>query len=339
MSGIAGIYQLDGRPANTELIKQMIRSLAHRGPDAAGNWHDGAIALAHCMLHTTPESLLEVQPLQDETGDAVIIFDGRIDNRSDLKALLLSKGFAARTDTDAELVLEAYMCWGVGCPAKILGDFAFAIWDGRKRLLFCARDPMGIKPLYYYVDGKKFLFSSEIQALLKDTTIHIAPNLLFISQYMNGDFPERTTTLYRDIYKIPSAHYMVIDNGGIVRIERYCDISPKETIRYKTPQEYTNHFRDLFQEAVRCRLRVNGPVGILLSGGLDSSSIVCTGKMLVGKGLVSDNRIEAFSSVSNALAWPVAGEFFDERYYIESVLRMYGLQSNYYFYEDLTWTP
>lgn len=334
MSGIVGMYQLNGRPANTELLKQMLGLLAHRGPDAVGNWHDDAIALGHCMLYTTPESLLDMQPLQDKVGDAVITFDGRIDNRAELRELLLSKGIAVQTGSDTEIVLMSYRCWGEGCTEKILGDFAFAIWDGRKRLLFCARDPMGVKPFYYYFDGKKFLFCSEIQPLFKDTAIGIEPNQPLVKQYMKGDFFDRTATLYRDIYKIPSAHYMVVDGSGNIRTKRYWDFCPKTPIRYKTTREYTDHFLDLFQEAVKCRLRAIGPVGTLLSGGLDSSSVVCTGKLLAGKGLDSAGKLETFSAVSNTLTSPVAGEFFDERDYIQSVLRMYDLESNYFFYED-----
>ena len=336
MSGIAGIYQLDGRPANSALLKQMASALAHRRPDAVRHWHDGPVALAHCMLYTTPESLHELQPLRDETGQLVITFDGRVDNRDELRELLLSNGFPVHTDTDAKLVLEAYRCWGEGCAATILGDFAFAIYDGRKRLLFCARDPIGVKPFYYHFDGKKFLFSSEIQPLLRDMTMGLEPNVPLIRRYMKGDYSDRTATLYRGIYRIPPAHHVVIDSSGSMQSKCYWDVNPGATIHYETPGEYVAHFLQLFREAVRCRLRVIGPVGTLLSGGLDSSSIVCTAQRLMAEGLASDIRFETFSAVSNALPLSADGESFDERSYIESVLRMYDLQSNYYFYEDQT---
>ena len=134
MSGIAGIVELDGKPASVQVLGQMTSVLSHRGPDAVLHWNDGPVALGHCMLRTTPESLSEVQPLRDQLGDVVITFDGRLDNRDELRLLLLSKGFIAQTDTDAELVLKAYRCWDDSCPEKLLGDFAFAIWDGPRSL-------------------------------------------------------------------------------------------------------------------------------------------------------------------------------------------------------------
>src|SRR5476649_2651280 len=148
MSGIAGIYNLDGQPVDRARMQRMTDMMAYRGPDGMGCWIDGPVGLGHAMLHTTPESLREIQPLSDERSALCVTLDGRVDNRSELHAALQSKGQPLRTDTDAELVLQAYACWGEDCPQHILGDFAFAIWDGRNRKLFCARDALGIKPFY-----------------------------------------------------------------------------------------------------------------------------------------------------------------------------------------------
>lgn len=160
MSGITGIYHLDGRPVDPALLRRMTDIIGHRGPDGAGYWLDGPVGLGHRMLHPTPESLRETQPLLDETGNLCLTLDGRVDNREELRTALEDKGTKLRTDTDAELVLQAYECWGEECPKKIIGDFVFVIWDGRMRQLFCARDPLGVKPFYYYTDGRTFLYGS-----------------------------------------------------------------------------------------------------------------------------------------------------------------------------------
>src|SRR5687768_4359829 len=131
MSGISGIWNLDGRRVDPLLLKRMTDVISHRGPDGINHWVDGPIGLGHCMLHTTPESLHEKQPLIDEKGKICLILDGRVDNREELKGALESKNISLRTETDAELVLGAYECWGERCPEKILGDFAFVIWDDR----------------------------------------------------------------------------------------------------------------------------------------------------------------------------------------------------------------
>src|SRR3990167_8666785 len=128
MSGIAGIFHLDGRPADPALLHRMTEAMAHRGPDGAGHWSDGPVALGHRMLWTTPEALQEKQPLTDELGDLCLTLDGRVDNREELRQALEAGGLHLRTDTDAELVLRAYERWGEECPAHLIGDFAFALW-------------------------------------------------------------------------------------------------------------------------------------------------------------------------------------------------------------------
>ncbi|MGH7197718.1 MAG: lasso peptide isopeptide bond-forming cyclase, partial [Candidatus Omnitrophota bacterium] len=182
MSGIAGVLKLDGCPPNIELLGRMISALEHRGCDGARRWQEGAVALGHCALNSTLESFDELQPLEDPSGGAVVAFDGRLDNRGELISLLCSKVHFNPTKTDAELVLKSYLCWGEDCPRRILGDFAFAIWDKRKQQLFCARDPIGVKPFYYCFDGNKFLFCSEIQPLFKDATVHVEPNIPLIAR-------------------------------------------------------------------------------------------------------------------------------------------------------------
>jgi asparagine synthase (glutamine-hydrolysing) len=283
MSGIAGVYNLDGRPVDAALLRRMTERIAHRGPDGAGYWMDGPIGLGHQMLHTTPEALVEKQPFLNARGDLCLTLDGRVDNREELRAALEAHGAKLRTDTDAELVLQAYECWGEECPRRLLGDFAFAIWDRRQRQLFCARDILGFKPFYYYTDGRTFLFGSELPQLFEDTTIRREPNEGMIGEYLVMAVTSQEETLYRDIFRLPPAHVVSVQ-GGQLRKERYWTLDLAKQIRYRTDEEYAAHFFAVFKEAVRCRLRSHGAVGAHLSGGLDSSSVVCMAQGLYREG-------------------------------------------------------
>src|ERR1700674_2815168 len=149
MSGIAVIYNLDGRPADGLLLDRMLSAITHRGRDGTGRWIGGPVAIGHAMLHTTLESTRERQPLCDDT--LCLTFDGRVDNREELAGAFKSAGIEPKGDGDAELVLRAYQLWGVESPRRILGDFAYALWDGRNRQLLCARDPRGGSPPYNHL--------------------------------------------------------------------------------------------------------------------------------------------------------------------------------------------
>lgn len=320
MSGIAGVYNLDGRPADRGLLRRMTDAMEHRGPDGVGHWVQGPVGLGHRMLHTTPESLLEQQPLTDESGTLCLTLDGRVDNREELRAALDAKGIRFRDDTDAELVLRAYECWGEECPAKIIGDFAFAIWDGRQQQLFCARDIMGLKPFYYYSDGRRFLFASELHQILEDTSVPQEPNEGVIAEYLSGAEPSLQETLYQGIFQLPRAHALIV-RAGKVRKACYWDIDWSREIRYRSDEEYTQNFLEIFKEAVRCRLRSHRPVAAELSGGLDSSSIVSVAQWLFRQGLVENPGFETFS-----VAFP--GQPWDERLYFQEVVQKWDLQSN-----------
>ena len=320
MSGIAGIYDLDGRPVDPALLRRMTDVIAHRGPDGVGHWVNGPVGLGHCMLHTTPESLHEKQPLLDETGNLCLTLDGRVDNRDELRAALEAKGARLRTDTDAELVLRAYECWGEKSPEKILGDFAFVIWDERNRQLFCARDIFGLKPFYYHFDGLRFRWGSELPQLFVDLTVRREPNEGMIGEYLAWSITSQEETLYRDIFRLPPAHLLVIKCGRLTKV-RYWNIDPAKQVRYRTDGEYADHFFEIFEEAVRCRMRSNGPVGSHLSGGLDSSSVVSVAQWLYREGVVADRGFETFSLVFPGLRC-------DESAYIQTVVEKWGLRSN-----------
>lgn len=326
MSGIAGLYYLDGRRLDAALLGRMIDAIRHRGPDGEGHWEERCAGLGHRALHATPESVYEKQPMADEAGSCVIAADARIDNREELIAGLGVTGKPKERITDAELILRAYEAWGEGCPSRLLGDFAFAIWDGRTRRLFCARDPIGIKPFVYHFDGKTFLWASEAKQILEDGTVPREPNLTLIGRYLLNDGSEREETLYRGIYRLPPGHLLVVGEGGIRR-EPYWDVEPAREIRYPTDAEYAEHFLSLFREAVRSRLRTRGPVGAFLSGGLDSSAIVCMARALQEEGSVPNGALEAYSVVFETLPC-------DERRYIDQVVGKWRVPANYVVFEE-----
>jgi asparagine synthase (glutamine-hydrolysing) len=325
MSGIAGIYYLDGRPVERTDVERMVDSISHRGPDGSGVWTDGSVGFGHRMLWTTPESLHEKLPLTNKTGDLTITADARIDNRDELFSTLNFNGRPRDTITDSELILAAYEKWGEKCPEKLLGDFSFTIWDKRNQKIYCARDPIGIKPFYYYFKEGKFRWSSEPRAIFEDNSISKEPNLPLICLYLLNRFDEREETLYKDVFRLPPSHFMVLENGHL-RKGQYWDIDPNYSIRYKTDAEYAEHFLSLFKEAVRVRLRSYGPVGALLSGGLDSSSIVCTAQKLYQEKSIPKNEFETFSLVFDTFPC-------DERSYIKDLVQMWDLKANYITYE------
>jgi asparagine synthase (glutamine-hydrolysing) len=328
--GIVGVYYLDGCPVERTDVERMADSIVHRGPDGSGVWTDGSVGLGHRMLWTTPESLHEKLPLTSKSGDLTITADARVDNRDELISTLNFNGRPREGITDSELILAAYEKWGEQCPEKLLGDFSFAIWDKQKQKIYCARDPLGIKPFYYYFNGKKFRWSSEPKAIFEDKTILKEPNLQLICLYLLNRFNEREETLYKDIYRLPPSHFMVLENGQI-RKGQYWDIDPNHSIHYKTDTEYAERFLALFREAVKVRLRSHGPVGAMLSGGLDSSSIVCTAQKLYRENSVPNNGFETFSVVFDTFPC-------DERTYIDEVVRKWNIKINYITYEkNLSW--
>ena len=320
MSGLVGCFHLNEQPANAALIKRMLERIAHRGPDRSGSWISGPVGMGHVMLQTTPESLHERQPLTDETGMLCLTLDGRVDNREELRDALLAHGLTLRTDTDAELVLRAYQRWGDACPVKILGDFAFVIWDRQASRLICARDILGLKPLYYYTDGQVFLWASEMQALFDSPAVPQTPNEGMIGEYLASALTSNEETLWQGITRLPPAHTLVIESGR-TQLRRYWDIDPACAIRYRNDDDYAEHFHEVFQAAVRCRLRSHGPVAADLSGGLDSSSVVGMVQALVRDSSVPDRGFETFS-----LSFP--GRSCDEQPYINIVARQWNLKTN-----------
>ncbi len=320
MSAIFGIQHFDGRPVEHLGLERMGRALAHRGPDGSGIWCDGAVGLGHRMLRTTPESLSERLPFTDPSGHFVITGDARLDNRDELIAALGPSAQVSAQSGDTELILAAYRHWGERCPQKLLGDFAFAIWDRKKQSLFCARDHFGVRPFYYYFSPHRtFMFASEVKSLLSLPEVPRELNEVRVGDHLADVFADSECTFYRDILRLPPAHYLTVNSEG-VRTNCYWALDPSRELQLRSDDEYAEGFRQLFTEAVRSRLRSASPVGSMLSGGLDSSSITCVARGLLAN---EEQRLKTFSTVFDKVPR------CDEREYINAVLEMEGIDSNF----------
>lgn len=282
MSGIVGIFHRNGAPAEQALLQNLASFLAFRGPDASAIWLGGPIGLGHAMLRTTQESLGEQQPASLETR-FWIIADARLDSRTELVAELQNSGRKVRPNApDSELILHAYAVWSAQCVDHLRGDFSFAIWDARAKGLFCARDHFGIKPFYYAQRSDLFLFSNTLDCLRLHPDVSAKLNEAAIGDFLlfGLNYDEATTT-FRDIQRLPPAHCLTISVVG-ARVRRYWSPPTHGPIRYSNSGDYLEHFQALLQEAVADRLRTDR-VGILLSGGLDSSSVAAVAREVSAK--------------------------------------------------------
>lgn len=323
MSGIAGIVHRDGRPASPDAIARMSAAIAHRGNDASGVICVGPVALAHRMSWSTPESRRETQPLVRSAPGSWLVADARIDNRGELASLLRVP--EPSRITDAELIVRSYERWGRRCVEHIIGDFAFALWDDESRELFCARDPMGVKPLYYFESVNTFAFASEAKALFALEVVPREIDPLQVARFLEGTIGDRECTHFKGVRRLPAAHWIAMGCNRSSRAQ-YWRPDPEREVRYSSSGEYAEAFRDIFTEAVRARMRSVSAVGAALSGGLDSSSIVCTARELRRES--GGEPIHSFSLVFPSLPGNDL-RLIDERPFIESVVRAGGVIPTY----------
>lgn len=328
MSAITGIFYRDGREVDSELIKKMNDKLSHRGPDGSDFWYEGSIALGHQMLWTTQESLHENLPYHNKKAGLVITADARIDNREELSEELDIKD--KEDISDSYFILKSYEKWGEKCPEHLLGDFAFAIWDEKDEKLFCARDHMGVKPFYYYLDDKMFVFGTEIKSLFAIPGVPYKLNELKLGFFLpNKNIKDdKIFTFYEGILRLIPAYYASI-TVKTKRMKRYWKLDPNSDIVMDSEEDYIEAFLKIFKEAVNCRLRSALPIGFDLSGGLDSSSIVCMAKNILSNKSPQIN-LNTFSYVFDEFPQ------IDERFYIEKVINTGEIEANYIFADKIS---
>jgi len=274
MCGITGIYYFDkDRIVDPALVNAMSKALAHRGPDDEGIFLDKNVGLGFRRLSIIDLSPSGHQPMCNEDGTVWIIFNGEIYNFRELRPMLEKKGHRFKSGTDTETIIHAYEEFGAQCLDYLNGMFAFAIWDGRKQELFLARDRFGIKPLHYYHKNGIFAFGSEIKALLPIPQISHDIDYQALWNYFTLMQIPAPHTIYKDVRKFLPAQAMAVKADGSKRSWQYWDVNIEEDFS-KTEAQWVEELRDLFEKAMRRHLYADVPVGVFLSGGLDSSGVV-----------------------------------------------------------------
>ncbi len=273
MSGIAACLRLDGGPAEPGRLDPVLDALSAQGPDGRGSMADGPALLGHRLLAATPESLHEPMPFHHPESGCALTADLRLDSRDSLIAELGLAG-TGRVIGDGELVLHAWLRWGEACPEHLLGDFAFALWDPRTRRIFAARDHMGLKPLvWWHVPGRAFACASSARSLLHLPGLPVRLNELRLAEYL-VDFKgnDDVSTYFEDVWRLMPGHCLTVSDKG-VSTRCYWRPEPVEPVLGKSDAAYAEGLREVLTEAVQARLRCNGQVGSMLSGGMDSGSV------------------------------------------------------------------
>lgn len=264
MCGIAGFNWED-----KVLVKKMCDSLSHRGPDDSGTFVDKGVSLGHRRLSIIDLSKQGHQPMFNEDNTLAVVFNGEIYNFQSIKKDLISKGHRFKSSSDTEVIVHGYAQYGISILSKLEGMFAIAIWDRKKKRLVLARDRVGKKPLYYYKKNNLFIFASEIKSILIHEDVKREINMQCLSDYLSLRFSPGTSTMFKDIVKLPPASYLIYEKGK-TQIRSFWSMPP--FTHAHTPSE--DEVDELIEKAVEKRLVADVPIGVLLSGGLDSSAIV-----------------------------------------------------------------
>jgi asparagine synthase (glutamine-hydrolysing) len=252
----------------------MAARIAHRGPDQSGIYDDEEVTLGHQRLSIVDLSERGRQPMANADGSIVVVYNGEIYNFLEVRREMEGLGYTFRSDCDTEVIVQAYAAWGSACVERFNGMFAFAVWDARNAELFLARDRIGIKPLYYsfFEESGHLAFASEIKALIECPKLRrtISPESVY--QYIGFEFVPAPNTIFKHVHKLPPAHCLRWKRGEKVRVERYWRL--KVRAGRHTRQEYEQMMREFLERSVRRQLMADVPLGVFLSGGLDSSAIV-----------------------------------------------------------------
>ncbi len=281
MCGICGMFFTDStRRVQRDALVRMVQSIVHRGPDDEGFFVEKNVGLAMRRL-----SIIDIktghQPISNETGDVFIVFNGEIYNHARLRAELESKGHQYRTRSDTETIVHAYEEYGQQCVSRLHGMFAFVIWDRRKRVLFAARDRLGIKPFYYRWGDRVLLFGSEIKAILA----YAVPrefNHHALAEYLALGYISGSETMFAGVHKLPPGHTLELPEDGQLKLERYWHL-PMEVDHDLRPDAYfVQTYRELLERAVASHLMSDVPLGLFLSGGLDSSAVAALATKIRG---------------------------------------------------------
>jgi len=287
MCGISGILKLNGEKVSEAEITNLNNAVSHRGPDGFGVWHERNVALGHRRLAII-DLTTGAQPMWNIEKTIGITFNGEIYNYLTLRAELEAQGYKFATNSDTEVIINAYAHWGDSCVKHLRGMFAFAIVDLNRKRLFIARDHLGIKPLVYYHDDSVFAFASEIQALSQIPGVNLDKDLQAIDQYLWLQYIPAPRTIYKHMHKLAPGHYMSVTFAGEVsKPEKYWQIEFKPDNR-KSEADWIAELEQMLLDSVKGHMIADVPLGAFLSGGLDSSAVVAMMAQL------SDRPIKTF---------------------------------------------
>ncbi len=289
MSAQAGIFNFDGEPADKGLIEKLTATY-RQDSDSARAHYSGPMGLLYCAFSTTPESCVEHQPHLSDRGFA-ITWDGRLDNREELICQLNQTPSSLRTDV--AITAAAFERWGTGCFQRLIGDWALCVSDPINRTLILARDYIGIRHLHYYVTEKSVIWCTDLAPLVLLPGVSFTVNEEYIAGYL-ASYPDTSGTPYQEIRRVPPGHFVRIEPEKLI-IDRFWNLNPEQQTRYKTDGEYEDRFRFLFRQSVHRRLRSCSPIVAELSGGLDSSSIVCMADEILAQDCAGTPRLDTLS--------------------------------------------
>lgn len=285
MCGIAGVARTDGRAVAAQAVAAMSAMLKHRGPDSDGVWIDGPVGFAHRRLAIIDLSPGGHQPMGNETGDVVIVYNGELFNFQKLRVELESLGHRFHSNSDTEVIVHAYEAWGEACLERFNGQYAFAVWDSRRQRLFLARDRFGVKPLYYHFDGARLLFGSEIKAILAYPGVEAHVCYAALNEYFTFQNVLTDLTLFDGVRLLPSGCSLALDlapgNAPVQR--RYWDFSFAVAPLQISETDAADELYRLFTQAVSRQLVSDVPLASYLSGGMDSGSITAVASGQLGR--------------------------------------------------------
>ena len=324
MSGIFGIVRRDGEALEPSVLETMRRSTTDWGPDGSAVWRNGPAGLGQARLFSTPQARLERLPYVDPTRGIVFTAAARVDNREELGRLLGIPSPDHNDLPDSEFLWRAYLRWGEQCPARIFGDWAFAAWHPAERKLFLARDHFGNTSLFYCANARVFAFASGRQPLLDLNLTPIELDELYLAQILvswTAYHSERT--IHKPIRRLPPAHTITVQPDRL-EVRQYWRLEDTPELQLPSREQYVAAFTEVFDEAVRCRLRTNqeNPIGVTLSGGLDSGAVAATAAL---QSRPAGQRLMAFTSVPVADTQCYVGERFGDEFALaESTARFAG---------------
>jgi asparagine synthase (glutamine-hydrolysing) len=313
MCGICGKLNFDSQePLDGSIVQRMMDTISHRGPDGRGQYTSGPIGLGHLRLSIIDLSTGD-QPIYNEDGSVCVVYNGEIYNFLELRDELQARGHRFRSKTDTEVIVHAYEEWGEAAVERFRGMFAFALWDSSRRFLLIARDRVGIKPLYYVNTGRSLLFASEIKALLADPCVPRQINPRAIDSFLTDLFVSGSETMFEGINKLEPGHILTVNNGRVVT-RQYWDLNFEETRSKVSFDESVEELQHLLGRTVKDHMISDVPVGVFLSGGLDSTGILGYAIEQTGK------PVRTFT-----IGFEGAG-FVDERPYARLAAQRYGTE-------------